>query len=133
MALMIYAGQTEEFFKQAAGAEDFVTPQMAFNALADVLQSLGDIKNDKRWSRVQPPETFGRRSVKQHEATETPHRMINDLEVILIIDLGNIQTPSGQYRDQDWKSMRSEATPERPSASISTSEGFYATLGGVQS
>ncbi|KAL6872758.1 hypothetical protein J3F83DRAFT_730905 [Trichoderma novae-zelandiae] len=143
LALIFYARQTEEFFKKAAGAEGFVVPQMALNALANVLPSLGDVKSHKRRSRMQPPETFGQVSVKQQqqEATKTPHRMINDLEVILVIDLGSIQTPSNQeqerdqaqdqYRDRDDPSRRSEATAEWSALCASNGEGFDVTLGHV--
>lgn len=77
-------------FRRSPTVTSIRREQIALDALTNVLQSLGDMENHKRWSRVQPPEAFGREGVKQHEANETPQRMINNLEVILVIDLGNL-------------------------------------------
>ncbi|KAM6485733.1 hypothetical protein HDV62DRAFT_259346 [Trichoderma sp. SZMC 28011] len=141
LALSFYARQTEEFFKQATGAEGFAIPKMALNALANVLLSLGDMKSHKRQYRVQQPEPVGQE--KQQGPAKAPRRMANDLDVILIIDLGNIQAPSaeqvqvhgqgqGQEREQDrdWDDVRSDTTLEWPPTS-STNDGFSVTLGDV--
>lgn len=140
LALSFYARQTEEFFKQATGAEGFVIPKMALNALANVLLSLGDMKSHKRQYRVQQPELVGQE--KQQGPARAPRRMANDLDVILVIDLGNIQAPSaeqvqvqvqgqGQEREQDrdWDDVRSDTTLEWPPTSAS--DGLSVTLGDV--
>ncbi|KAL7795461.1 hypothetical protein V8C43DRAFT_321315 [Trichoderma afarasin] len=139
LALSFYARQTEEFFKQATGTEGFAIPKMALNALANVLLSLEDMKSHKRQYRVQQPELVGQE--KQQGPVRAPRRMANDLDVILIIDLGNIQAPSaeqvqvqgqGQEREQDrdWDDVRSDTTLEWPPTS-STDDGFSVTLGDV--
>ncbi|KAL7932884.1 hypothetical protein V8C35DRAFT_305731 [Trichoderma chlorosporum] len=136
LALMFYAKQTEEFFKQATGAEGFAIPQMALSTLANVLLSLGDAKSHKRQHRVQQPEPFGQET--QQGVAKAPRRMVNDLEVTLIIDLGSVQTPSagqvqGQGQDQDQgrdsDDMRSDVTPEWPP--MPDNDGFNVTLGDV--
>ncbi|KAL7942709.1 hypothetical protein V8C42DRAFT_150281 [Trichoderma barbatum] len=132
LALMFYAKQTEEFFRQAAGTEGFAIPQMALNALANVLLSLGDFKNHKRHHRVQQPEPLGQE--RQQGPAKMPRHMINDLEVILIINLGNIQTPSAeqaqeQEQDRDRDDVRSDVTPEW--SPVSANDGFSVTLGDV--
>ncbi|KAL7911586.1 hypothetical protein GGI35DRAFT_294097 [Trichoderma velutinum] len=134
LALAFYARQTEEFFKQAAGTEGFVIPKMALNALANVLLSLGDMKNHKRQHRVQQPEPLGQE--KQQGPAKAPRRMINDLDVILIIDLGNIQAPSAEHvrgqeqeQNRDWDDVRSDTTLEWPPTSAN--DGLNVTLGDV--
>lgn len=138
LALSFYARQTEDFFKQATGAEGFAIPKMALNALTNVLLSLGDMKSHKKPYRVQQPELVGQE--KQQGPAKAPRRMANDLDVILIIDLGNIQAPSaeqvqvqgqGQEREQnrDWDDVRSDTTLEWPPTSAS--DGFSVTLGDV--
>ncbi|EHK17885.1 uncharacterized protein TRIVIDRAFT_204829 [Trichoderma virens Gv29-8] len=131
LALMFYARQTEEFFKQATGTEGFAIPQMALNALANVLLSLGDVKNHKKQHQGSQPEPMGQE--KQQGATKVPRPMINDLEVTLIIDLGNIQAPSeeqvqgqGQEQVQERDDVRPDATLEWPP--MSASDGFDVTL-----
>ncbi|QYT01953.1 Zn(2)-C6 fungal-type domain-containing protein [Trichoderma simmonsii] len=140
LALSFYARQTEEFFKQATGAEGFVIPKMALNALANVLLSLGDMKSHKRQYRVQQPELVGQE--KQQGPARAPRRMANDLDVILVIDLGNIQAPSAEHvqvqvqgqgqereQDRDWDDVRSDTTLEWPPTSAS--DGLSVTLGDV--
>ncbi|KKO96461.1 hypothetical protein THAR02_11438 [Trichoderma harzianum] len=138
LALSFYARQTEDFFKQATGAEGFAIPKMALNALTSVLLSLGDMKSHKKPYRVQQPELVGQE--KQQGPAKAPRRMANDLDVILIIDLGNIQAPSaeqvqvqsqGQEREQnrDWDDVRPDTTLEWPPTSAS--DGFSVTLGDV--
>ncbi|KAK4085034.1 uncharacterized protein Triagg1_24 [Trichoderma aggressivum f. europaeum] len=142
LALSFYARQTEEFFKQATGAEGFGIPKMALDALANVLLSLGGMKSHKRQHRVQQPELVGQE--KQQGPARAPRRMANDLDVILIIDLGNIQAPSaeqvqgqgqvqGREREQDrdrvWDDVRSDTTLEWPPTSAN--DGFNVTLGDV--
>ncbi|KAL7955029.1 hypothetical protein V8C34DRAFT_292710 [Trichoderma compactum] len=141
LALTFYARQTEEFFKQATGTEGFGIPKMALDALANVLLSLGDVKSHKRQHRVQQPELVGQE--KQQGPARAPRRMVNDLDVILIIDLGNIQAPSaeqvqgqgqgrGQERgeqDRDWDDVLSDTTLEWPPTSAS--DGFNVALGDV--
>ncbi|PTB53659.1 hypothetical protein M431DRAFT_520631 [Trichoderma harzianum CBS 226.95] len=138
LALSFYARQTEEFFKQATGTEGFGIPKMALNALANVLLSLGDMKSHKKPHRVQQPELVGQE--KQQGPAKAPRRMANDLDVILVIDLGNIQAPSaeqvqvqsqGQEREQDrdWDDVRSDTTLEWPPRFAN--DGFSVTLGDV--
>lgn len=128
LALMFYTKQTEEFFRQAAGAEGFAIPKMALSALSNVLLSLGDVENHKRQHQVQQLEPLGQE--KEQGATKAPRRMINDLEVILIIDLGNIQAPSAdQAQDQDRDDTRSDVTPGW--SPMSANDGFNVALGDV--
>ncbi|KAK4070826.1 hypothetical protein Trihar35433_5293 [Trichoderma harzianum] len=138
LALSFYARQTEEFFKQATGTEGFGIPKMALNALANVLLSLGAMKSHKKPHRVQQPELVGQE--KQQGPAKAPRRMANDLDVILVIDLGNIQAPSaeqvqvqsqGQEREQDrdWDDVRSDTTLEWPPRFAN--DGFSVTLGDV--
>ncbi|PNP55418.1 hypothetical protein THARTR1_04248 [Trichoderma harzianum] len=138
LALTFYARQTEEFLKQATGTEGFGIPKMALDALANVLLSLGDMKSHKKQYRVQQPKLVGQE--KLQGPARAPRRMANDLDVILIIDLGNIQAPSadqvqvqvqGQEREQDrdWDDVRSDTTLEWPPTSAS--DGFNVALGDV--
>lgn len=127
LALKFYARQTEEFFKQVVGAEEFTVPRMALKALPNLLFSLDDIKNQERRHRVQQPERFNQ-GKSQGPALDSPSPSANDLEVILIIDLGEIQAPSvGQSRNQVQDGARTDATLEWP-ATLSTNDDFNTTL-----
>ncbi|GFP57730.1 hypothetical protein TASIC1_0009006700 [Trichoderma asperellum] len=127
LALKFYARQTEEFFKQVVGAEGFTVPRMALKALPNLLFSLDDIKNQERRHRVQQPERFTQ-SKSQGVAVDSPNPSANDLEVILIIDLGEIQAPSvGQSRNQAQDGTKPDATLEWP-ATLSTNGDFNTTL-----
>jgi hypothetical protein len=129
LAIKFYAKQTEEFFKQAVGAEGFAIPQMALKALPNVFQSLEETKNRERQHRVvQQPERLAQEN-PQGAAISSPNLTANDLEVILIIDLGEIQPPSvNQRKDQRQHSTRLEVTPEWPT-SASANGDFDDTLG----
>ncbi|KAL6903956.1 hypothetical protein GGI43DRAFT_307646 [Trichoderma evansii] len=127
LALKFYARQTEEFFKQVVGTERFAVPRMALNALPNLLFSLDEIKNHERQHRVQPPERFGQ-DKSQEDAADSPSPSANDLEVILIIDLGEIQAPSvSQGRGQVQDGTRTDAALEWP-ATVSANDDFNDTL-----
>ncbi|RFU75888.1 hypothetical protein TARUN_6350 [Trichoderma arundinaceum] len=130
LALKFYARQTELFFRQAAGTERFTIPQMALNALPNVLLSLEDMRNRKRLYRMQQPEPLGQ-EIQQGAAIKAPSPIVNDLEVTLIIDLGNFEAPSvnqGQDQDQDQDGTRS--VPDWPATtSTSDSDDLDVTLG----
>ncbi|KAL7924582.1 hypothetical protein ACQKWADRAFT_287024 [Trichoderma austrokoningii] len=104
LALKFYARQTEEFFKQVVGVEGFTVPRMALKTLPNLLFSLDDIKNHEIQRQVQQPDS-------PRAAADSPSPSANDLEVILIIDLGEIKAPSViQSRDQAQDGMEWPAT-----------------------
>lgn len=127
LALKFYARQTEEFFKQVVGTEGFTVPRMALKALPNLLFSLDDIKNHERQHRVQQPERFSQEK-SPAAAGDCPSPSTNDLEVILIIDLGEIQAPSmSQSRDQVQDGTRIDTALEWP-ATLPANDDFNATL-----
>lgn len=114
LALKFYARQTEDFFKQVVGAEGFGVPRMALKTLPNLLFSLDDIKNHERQRQVQQPERFGQDHSPRATA-DSPSPSANDLEEILIIDLGEIQAPSvSQSRDQVQDATRADVALEWP-------------------
>ncbi|KAM0487290.1 hypothetical protein ACHAPX_000561 [Trichoderma viride] len=114
LALKFYARQTEDFFKQVVGAEGFGVPRMALKTLPNLLFSLDDIKNHERQRQVQQPECFGQDHSPRATA-DSPSPSANDLEEILIIDLGEIQAPSvSQSRDQVQDATRADVALEWP-------------------
>ncbi|KAK1241094.1 hypothetical protein MKX08_001068 [Trichoderma sp. CBMAI-0020] len=114
LALKFYARQTEDFFKQVVGPEGFGVPRMALKTLPNLLFSLDDIKNHERQRQVQQPERLSQDNSPRATA-DSPSPSANDLEVILIIDLGEIQAPSAsQRRDQVQDDTRMDAALEWP-------------------
>lgn len=127
LALKFYARQTEDFFKQVVGAEGFGVPRMALKTLPNLLFSLDDIKNHERQRQVQQPERFSQDNSPRATA-ESPSPSVNDLEVILIIDLGEIQAPSvSQSRDQVQDDTGMDAALEWPATEPANND-FNVTL-----
>jgi hypothetical protein len=127
LALKFYARQTEDFFKQVVGAEGFGVPRMALKTLPNLLFSLDDIKNHERQHRVDEPEHFGRDG-SPRASVDSPSSSTNDLEEILIIDLGEIQAPSvSQSRDQVQDGTRTDTVLEWPATEPANGD-FNTTL-----
>lgn len=131
LALEFYAKQTEEFFKQAIGVEGFTIPQMALNALPNVLLSMQDMEARKRQHQAQqrqpepPPGPADRRA----GAIRAPSSIISDLEVILIIDLGDTirAPPENRDPDQDQDDTGLGVAPDWP-ATVTANDDFHVSL-----